>query len=87
MIAYTRRDIRKVVGHMKAEATRALRAHGSFLDHTPWGEHGWNVYLDSHDDMHRAIEYVEDNPVRDRLKRQQWSLVVPYDPVKSRSLG
>jgi hypothetical protein len=55
VIAHTPRNIRRVVGHLKAEATRALRAHGWFADHTPWVQHGWNVYLDSDADVERAV--------------------------------
>lgn len=84
VIAHTVRDIRKVVGHLKSEATRALRACSWYADRTPWAEHGWNVYLDSVDDVHRAIRYVEQNPERERKRRQTWSCVVPFDPTTAR---
>ncbi len=78
------RNIRQAVGHMKAEATRALRAAGHFLDQPVWGDHGWNVFLDSEEDVQRACRYTEDNPPKERLPRQRWSGVVPYDPSCSR---
>jgi len=59
------RDIRRAISHIKSEATRALRARGYFLDHSPCADHGWNVYLDTVDDMRRAIDYTNANPERD----------------------
>ncbi|RIK77448.1 MAG: hypothetical protein DCC67_12635 [Planctomycetota bacterium] len=85
VIAHTDRDIRTVVGHLKSSATKALREHGWFLDHTPWADHGWNVYLNTPADVDRAIAYVENNPVREGKRRQQWRCVVPFDPRTSRA--
>jgi REP element-mobilizing transposase RayT len=70
-LAYTPRDIRKVVGHIKSEATRKLRAQGWFTEHSPWSYHGWNVYLDSDADVLRAIAYVNSNPPRAGLAPQR----------------
>jgi REP element-mobilizing transposase RayT len=72
------RDVRRAIGHVKSEATRALRACGHFVDQPVWGAHGWNVYLDSIQDVRRAIEYVEKNPVKDGLPKQKWNCVVPF---------
>ena len=72
------RDVRRAIGHIKSEATRALRGHGFFLDHAPWADHGWNVYLNSADDMRRAVDYTNANPKRDGLPRQKWNCVTPY---------
>jgi REP element-mobilizing transposase RayT len=77
VIAHTPRHIRRVVGHIKSEATRQLRAHGHFLDATPWADHGWNVYLDSDEDVVRSIKYVHDNPLREGLPIQGWNCVAP----------
>ena len=78
VIGYSPRNIRRVVGHLKSEATRALRDCGRYLDKTPWAEHGWNVYLNSDEDVFRAIRYVEQNPVREGKRFQRWRCVVPY---------
>lgn len=67
VIEHTDRDIRKVVGHLKSEATRALRCEGHFTDQRPWVDHGWNVYLDSDADVTRAVDYASKNPIRDGL--------------------
>lgn len=37
----------------------------------------WKVFLDPEDVPH-AIRYVEDNPLKEGKKRQQWRFVVPY---------
>ena len=37
-------------------------------------------FLYSEQDMRRAIDYVERNPLKERRPRQHWSFVVPYDP-------
>ena len=74
----TDRDVRRAVGHMKAEATRLLRRHGHFIDHSPWADHGWNVYLDSVQDVERAIAYTNDNPMRDGMRKQVWQCVMPF---------
>jgi REP element-mobilizing transposase RayT len=48
-------------------------------NHPTWTRGGWKVFLDHPDDVRRTIQYVEDNPVKLRLPRQQWSFVAPYD--------
>jgi REP element-mobilizing transposase RayT len=37
----------------------------------------WIVYLDTDDDVHRAIAYVEANPEKEGLPHQHWSFVTP----------
>ncbi len=86
------RDIRRIVGHMKGRATQQLHADGLHpFQHlapalarrglelpTPWAEKGWNVFLDSAEDVLRAIEYVECNPLKEGKNRQRWTFVKPY---------
>jgi REP element-mobilizing transposase RayT len=84
VIAHTPRNIRRVVGHLKSEATRLLHDQGWFQDRSPWADHGWNVYLDSHEAVERAIHYVEQNPVREGKRQQRWQCVVPYDRASAR---
>jgi REP element-mobilizing transposase RayT len=81
VIGRTSREIRRAVGHIKSEATRALRESGFFSDHSPWADHGWNVYLDSADDLARAIRYVQDNPFKDGLPKQNWNCVIPAGEI------
>ena len=79
VIARMDRDIRQAVGHIKSEATRALRNESHFRNRPIWCDHGWNVYLDSAQDVERAIGYVENNPVREGKPRQSWLCVKPFD--------
>jgi len=45
---------------------------------SPWAAGGWRVFLDKPKDMHRAIAYVEQNPMKAGLRQQHWLFVVPY---------
>ena len=45
---------------------------------SPWAERGWKVMLFTVEQMRAAIRYVEENPVRAGVRRQQWAFVVPY---------
>jgi REP element-mobilizing transposase RayT len=47
---------------------------------TPWARKQWICFLNTADDVRRAIDYVERNPLKEGLKRQRWSFVVPYQP-------
>ena len=75
------RPIRTIVGHLKSNATREVRRDPTWPDdkRSVWGEGGWNVFLNSDQDIRRAIRYVEANPVEEGKRRQQqWSFVVPF---------
>jgi REP element-mobilizing transposase RayT len=41
-----------------------------------WVRGQWKVYLDAQD-VPRAIQYVQDNPLKEGKKKQGWSFVVP----------
>ncbi len=80
--------VEKLVIQLKAAATRQLIEEGIH----PFGKlpckNGappkcfargeWKVFLDSHDDVRRAIRYVEENPEKEGLRRQRWSFVREY---------
>lgn len=74
------RKPRRVVGHLKARATRQLRESGLWPDDEQpvWGLRAWVVYLDSLADVQRAIRYVERNPIKERKPLQVWSFVRPF---------
>ena len=38
----------------------------------------WKVFLDTEEDVWRAIRYVEENPLKEGLPSQDWEFVVPY---------
>jgi REP element-mobilizing transposase RayT len=78
----------QMIGHFKARATQQLieaRLH-PFLDQRlpggtcppAWARRGWKVYLDSVDDILRAIPYVEDNPTKQGMPVQHHPFVTPY---------
>ncbi len=69
-----------IVGHLKSRATKQMN-HENLRSPTgasPWARGHWEVWLDSDDAVFRAVEYVEQNPVREGLKPQHWPFVVPY---------
>ncbi len=79
--------IEQIIGQLKAAATRQLiteSIHPLQEFHTknnrppsPWVVKGWKVFLNSPKDIHRAIEYVNNNPIKDGLKPQKWNFVQP----------
>jgi len=85
VLAHMERDIRVAVGHLKSNATRVLHEKGWFVGRTPWSAKGWNVYLDTDEDVFRAVRYVEGNPGKEGLPGQRWSFVEAYDPAMSRA--
>ena len=74
-----------MVRMFKAEASKRLREDGlhplaQFKDEegslpTPWARRCWKVFLDSDEDVARAIEYVERNPIKEGLPAQRWKFV------------
>jgi hypothetical protein len=48
-------------------------------DHPIWGGPGWKVYLDSTDDFHRTVKYIEQNPIKAGWPAQEFDFVTPYD--------
>jgi REP element-mobilizing transposase RayT len=79
--------IRKIVGHCKARATRLLHTREGWPDDRPvWGEHGWNVFLSTADEVEHAIAYVNDNPPKEGKPAQRWSFVKPFHPSVALSI-
>jgi len=76
---------------LKAEATTELARTGlhplnSFPQRdgtfpSPWARKCWKVFLNNDDDILRAIDYVEKNPVKEGKPPQRWSFVMPFFPV------
>jgi REP element-mobilizing transposase RayT len=71
----------QIVGHLKARATQRLFAENLWADQQRpvWAERFWKVFLDTPPAVQRAIEYVEQNPLKEGKPRQRWTFVVPYD--------
>jgi REP element-mobilizing transposase RayT len=78
-----RLEVEKLVIQLKSAAIRRLMEEGIHpfqCDGTPpkcfaIGE--WKVFLDSTEDIERAVQYVENNPIKDGLPRQRWPFVTP----------
>jgi REP element-mobilizing transposase RayT len=81
-----RYNVEQVVGLLKGTAGRRLASEGMHpfgvaTDKSPpsiWGRRCWKVFLDSSSDIQHAVEYVENNPLKEDKPRQYWSFVVPY---------
>ncbi len=43
-----------------------------------WSQGQWKVFLDSPEDIMRAIRYVEENPIKEGLRPQRWWFVKKY---------
>lgn len=74
------RNIRAIVGHLKGRATQHLLAGGLWSNRGRpiWARKSWAVFLDSPDDIRRAIAYVEENPQKEHKPRQRWSFLTEY---------
>ncbi len=83
--------VEQIVNLLKGASTRRLLAEKlhPFGDrktdsgHVPkcWARGLWKVFLDSRDDVRRAIRYVEQNPLKEGKPAQQWSFVTAFNPV------
>ena len=79
--------IEPIVQRFKSYATKALNADrlhpmlglapANDLP-TPWARGRWKVFLDSPEDVLRAIAYVQQNPMKAGLPAQCWDFVTPY---------
>jgi REP element-mobilizing transposase RayT len=79
--------VETMVRLLKAEATTELiqddrhpLAEYPFEDGSlpsPWARKCWKVYLDSEEDIARAIAYVERNPRKESKRPQRWKFVFP----------
>jgi REP element-mobilizing transposase RayT len=81
-------SVEQMVIQLKGEATQQLVREG-IHPLASWSQDGkrppkcfargeWKVFLDP-EDVRLAIEYVEDNPVKEGKKKQNWSFVSPLD--------
>ena len=47
--------------------------------HPVWGGPGWKVFLYTQEDFVRAIDYIQQNPIKANRPAQIWGFVKPYD--------
>jgi hypothetical protein len=78
--------------HLKNRATSALRERG--LDPmeqyagsdgsipSPWAKGLWKVYIHEAAHLRAVIRYVEENPLREGKRIQQWSFVTPLNAAR-----
>ena len=69
-----------LVGQLKSRATKRLNhesLHPLSGTHSPWAQGHWEVFLDTEDEVLGAIDYVEQNPIREGRPPQEWPFVVP----------
>ena len=88
VVAWHRLSVEQIVIQLKGAATRRLLEEdihplSRFApagDHPPkaFGKGQWKVFLDTPDDIARAISYVDNNPLRENLPAQSWSFVTSY---------
>jgi len=79
------RPIGQIVAHLKARATRQLRAEGIHPFErfaradgsvpTMWAGKYWKVFIDNDEHHDKAIDYVDRNPAKEGKQRQNWNFV------------
>jgi REP element-mobilizing transposase RayT len=89
VIARHHYGVEQVVNLLKGAASRQLQAEGihPLQEYarddeslpSPWASKCWKVFLDDEEDVRRAVQYVEDNPVKEGKRPQSWSFVVPFE--------
>jgi len=82
VVGLHQRTVESLVNQLKSCATKQLTAAGKHPlegQRSPWSRGYWLVYLDTLKDVRAAIQYVRQNPVRDGLREQNWSFVVPFE--------
>ena len=87
VIAMHDNEPKQIMSHFKSKATQRLTEENRHPmaqypgKPTPWGRGGWCVFLDKEDDVKRALDYVEQNPIKEGLRRQTLQVVEPYPPL------
>lgn len=89
VMAWHRRHVDDIAAHLKSKATRAmnlegihpLRAFPMRGDRlpSPWARNFWCPFIWDEHHLRVAIRYVETNPMKAGLKRQNWELVEPLE--------
>jgi REP element-mobilizing transposase RayT len=81
--------VKPLVIQLKGKATQELIDEGVHpFGHLPlengrppkcFARGAWKVYLDTVDEVYQAIQYVDDNPLKEGKPRQRWSFITPFD--------
>jgi REP-associated tyrosine transposase len=85
VMARHRLKVEQLVNQLKGSATRQLIAEHVYpladhqgTKHRPpkaFARGQWKVFLDTSADVERSVQYVEENPMRERLPAQRWPFV------------
>jgi REP element-mobilizing transposase RayT len=88
VVARHRYKVEQVCNLLKGEATKQLKLElchpqarfqtGNGKLPSMWAERQWKVFLESEEAIENAIQYVEENPIKEGKPRQQWSFVTPF---------
>jgi REP element-mobilizing transposase RayT len=69
-----------MIEHFQSTSRLRFRSLGDLPEgHPMWTKRGWKVFLDSPTAVRQRIQYVNNNPLKDGLPRQDWPFVTPYD--------
>ncbi len=80
LIRKHRHSAEDMIANFQRESHLALRDARHFdLEHPVWGGHGWTVFIDNPERVWKTIDYVRENPIKARMREQNWSFVKPYD--------
>ncbi|HEX4796285.1 MAG TPA: transposase [Humisphaera sp.] len=84
-----RYSMQEVVNLLKGNATAMLREEGihplaPYADKnkplpSPWSHGHWMVYIDNESYLRAAVKYVNDNPMKEGKRKQNWKLVTPLE--------
>ncbi len=85
--------IEQIAAHLKGRATQQLGLEGIHPlagyheadgnAPSPWARKSWSVFLHSDERIRSAIQYVENNPLKEGKPIQRWSFVVSFAPEGS----
>ncbi|MEI7835302.1 MAG: transposase [Planctomycetota bacterium] len=88
VVARHRLSVEQIVIQLKGAATRRLLEEdihplsrfvpAGVRPPKAFGKGQWKVFLNTPDDIARAISYVDNNPLRENLPAQSWSFVTSY---------
>ena len=88
VIGRHRYKVEQVANLLKGAATKQLvddgqhpmTQHATAAKRPPamWARHQWRVYLDSEQAIENAINYVNENPLKEAKPAQRWSWIAPF---------
>ena len=76
----THRDRSETIWTNLADAGREALRESRLVapKHPVWATRPYKVYLRTHEDVRGRIQYVQQNPVKERLPPQRWGFVRPF---------